>query len=144
MIQKSTNNIRTYSELITLPTFKERFNYLKLDGAVGKETFGYDRYINQQLYQRNPRWKKARDIVIIRDNGCDLGIEGFEIFGKVIIHHMNPITMDDILNDRDWIYDPEYLICTVHNTHNAIHYGDEKQLITAPIVRTKNDTCPWK
>jgi hypothetical protein len=138
------NNIRTYSELITLPTYKERFNYLKLDGAVGKDTFGYDRYLNQQLYQRNPRWKKARDIVIIRDNGCDLGVEGYEIFGKVIVHHMNPITLDDIINDRDWIYDPEYLICTVLNTHNAIHYGDEKQLMTAPIVRTKNDTCPWK
>ena len=144
MIQKSMNNIRTYSELITLPTFKERFNYLKLDSLVGKETFGYDRYINQQLYQRNPRWKKSRDKVIIRDNGCDLGVEGFEIFGKIIVHHMNPITLDDILNDRDWIYDPEYLICTVHNTHNAIHYGDERLLTTAPIVRTKNDTCPWK
>ena len=144
MIQKSTNNIKTYSELITLPTFKERFNYLKLDSLVGKETFGYDRHINQQLYQRNPRWKKARDKVIIRDNGCDLGVEGYEIFGKIIVHHMNPITLDDILNDRDWIYDPEYLICTVHNTHNAIHYGDDKLLITAPIVRTKNDTCPWK
>lgn len=140
----SMRNIRTYSELITLPTFKERFNYLKLDSLVGKETFGYDRYINQQLYQRNPRWKKSRDIVIIRDNGCDLGVEGYEIFGKIIVHHMNPITMDDILNDRDWIYDPEYLICTVHNTHNAIHYGDENLLITAPVVRTKNDTCPWK
>ena len=137
-------NIRTYSELITLPTFKERFNYLKLDGLVGKETFGYDRFINQQLYQRNPRWKKSRDIVIIRDNGCDLGVEGYEIHGKIIVHHMNPITMDDVLNDRDWIYDPEFLICTVHNTHNAIHYGDESLLMTAPIVRTKNDTCPWK
>ena len=144
MIQKSTNNIRTYSELITLPTFTERFNYLKLDGFVGKETFGYDRYINQQLYKYNPRWKKSRDKVIIRDNGCDLGVEGYEIFGKIIVHHMNPITLDDVLNDRDWIYDPEYLICTVHNTHNAIHYGDEKLLMTAPIVRTKNDTCPWK
>lgn len=144
MIQKSMNNIRTYSELITLPTFTERFNYLKLDGLVGKETFGYDRYLNQQLYKHNPRWKKSRDIVIIRDNGCDLGVEGYEIFGKIIVHHMNPITLDDILNDRDWIYDPEYLICTVHNTHNAIHYGDEKLLTTAPIVRTKNDTCPWK
>lgn len=140
----SMNKIRTYSELITLPTFKERFNYLKLNGAVGKDTFGYDRYINQQLYQRNPRWKKVRDEVIIRDNGCDLGMEGFEIFGKIIVHHMNPITLDDIINDRDWIYDPEYLICTIHNTHNAIHYGDETQLITAPIVRTKNDTCLWK
>lgn len=144
MIQKSMNNIRTYSELITIPTFKDRFNYLKLDSLVGKETFGYDRYLNQQLYQRNPRWKKARDQVIIRDNGCDLGVEGYEIFGKIIVHHMNPITLDDILNDRDWIYDPEFLICTVHNTHNAIHYGNEELLMTAPIVRTKNDTCPWK
>ena len=144
MTRKNMNNIRTYSELITLPTFEERFDYLKLDGLVGKETFGYDRYINQQLYQRNPRWKKSRDTVIIRDNGCDLGVEGYEIFGKIIVHHMNPITMDDILNDRDWIYDPEYLICTVHNTHNAIHYGDRNLLMTAPIVRTKNDTCPWK
>lgn len=144
MTQMSMNNIRTYSELIKLPTFKERFNYLKLDSLVGKETFGYDRYINQQLYQRNPRWKRARDKVIIRDNGCDLGVEGYEIFGKIIVHHMNPITMDDILNDRDWIYDPEFLICTVHNTHNAIHYGDEQLLMTAPTVRTKNDTCPWK
>lgn len=144
MTQMSMNNIRTYSELIKLPTFKERFNYLKLDSLVGKETFGYDRYLNQQLYQRNPRWKKARDKVIIRDNGCDLGVDGYEIFGKIIVHHMNPITMDDILNDRDWIYDPEFLICTVHNTHNAIHYGDEQLLMTAPTVRTKNDTCPWK
>jgi len=144
MTRMSMNNIRTYSELIKLHTFKERFNYLKLDGLVGRETFGYDRYINQQLYQRNPRWKKARDKVIIRDNGCDLGVEGYEIFGKIIVHHMNPITMDDILNDRDWIYDPEFLICTVHNTHNAIHYGDEQLLMTAPTVRTKNDTCPWK
>lgn len=138
------NTIRTYSELITLPTFEERFQYLRLDGRVGKDTFGFDRYLNQNLYQRNPRWKKARDIVIIRDNGCDLGMEGHEIFGKIIVHHMNPITIDDILNDRDWIYDPEFLICTIHNTHNAIHYGDEKQLVIAPTVRTPNDTCPWK
>lgn len=137
-------SIRTYSELITLPTFKERFEYLKLGGSVGRETFGYDRYINQQLYQHNPRWKKSRDTVIIRDNGCDLGMEGFEIRGKIIVHHMNPITMEDILKDRDWIYDPEFLICTVHNTHNAIHYGDERLLTIAPTERTPNDTCPWK
>lgn len=136
--------IRTYSELITFPTFEERYRYLKLDGRVGVDTFGFDRYINQNLYQRNPRWKKARDTVIIRDNGCDLGVEGFEIHGKIIVHHMNPITMDDILKDRDWIYDPEFLICTVHNTHNAIHYGDERLLVTAPKERTPNDTCPWR
>ena len=138
------NGLRTYSELITLPTYEERFRYLKLDGRVGKDTFGYDRIINQHLYQRNPRWKKSRDTVIIRDNGCDLGVEGYEIHGKIIVHHMNPITLDDILNDRDWIYDPEFLICTVHNTHNAIHYGDEHLLMKAPIERTPNDTCPWK
>lgn len=135
---------RTYSELITLPTFEERFRYLRLDGRVGKETFGFDRYLNQMLYQRSPRWKKARDTVIIRDNGCDLGMEGHEIFGKIIVHHMNPITMEDILNDRDWIYDPEFLICTMHNTHNAIHYGDENLLVIAPLERKSNDTCPWK
>ena len=143
MIRMSTI-IRTYSELITLPTYIERYRYLKLDGRVGRETFGFDRYLNQKVYQRDPRWKKARDLVIIRDNGCDLGVEGYEIHGKILVHHMNPITMDDLIHDRDWIYDPEFLISTVHSTHNAIHYGDENLLITAPIVRTKNDTCPWK
>lgn len=135
---------RSYSELITIPSYIDRFEYLKLSGKVGHDTFGFDRFINQQLYQRNQRWKKARDIVIIRDNGCDLGIEGYEIFGKIIVHHLNPITMDDIVNDRDWIYDPEFLICTSHNTHNAIHYGDKNLLVTGPIARTPNDTCPWK
>ena len=136
--------VRCYSELIALPTYKERFEYLKLNGRVGKDTFGYDRFINQHLYQRNPKWKKARDQVIIRDNGCDLGVEGYEIQGKIIVHHMNPITLEDVLNDRGWIYDPEFLICTVHNTHNAIHYGDENLLTLAPVERTLNDTCPWK
>ena len=141
----STNlKLRTYSELITLPTFEERFEYLKLGGQVGRETFGFDRHLNQMVYQHDPRWKKARDIVIIRDNGCDLGVEGYEIYGKIIVHHMNPITVDDILHERDWIYDPEFLICTVHNTHNAIHYGDKDLLITTPTVRTPNDTCLWK
>ena len=141
---KTTTNNRCYSELITLPTFKERFEYLKLGGRIGRDTFGFDRYINQQLYQRNPKWKSARDRVIIRDNGCDLGVEGHEIYGKIIVHHMNPITMDDIINERDWIFDPEFLICTIHNTHNAIHYGDEGLLIIAPTERKPNDTCPWK
>lgn len=141
---KMSTKIRTYSELCSLPTYKERFQYLRLDGQVGADTFGYDRHLNQMVYQRDPRWKKARDTVIIRDNGCDLGIEGYEIRGKIIVHHMNPITIDDILNDRDWIFDPEYLICTVHNTHNAIHYGDEGLLTLAPTERKPNDTCPWK
>ena len=137
-------SIKTYSELITLPTFEERYKYLRLDGRVGADTFGFDRYLNQMVYQRDPRWKTARDAVIIRDNGCDLGVEGFEIFGKIIVHHMNIVTIDDILNDRDWIFDPEFLISTTHNTHNAIHYGDESLLLTAPTVRSRNDTCPWK
>ena len=135
---------RCYSELITLPTYMERFDYLKLDGRVGVDTFGFDRHINQYLYQKNPRWKKVRDEVIIRDNGCDLGIEGYEIFGKILVHHMNPITLEDVLNDRDWIYDPEFLICTAHVTHNAIHYGDRNLLYRAPVERLPNDTCPWK
>ncbi len=139
-----SSSIKTYSELITLPTFEERYHYLRLGGRVGADTFGFDRYLNQVVYQRDPRWKNARDIVIIRDNGCDLGIEGREIYGKILVHHMNPITMDDILNERDWIYDPEFLICTMITTHNAIHYGDEHLLMKAPIERTKNDTCPWK
>ena len=136
--------IRTYSELISLPTYIERFNYLKLGGRVGTDTFGFDRHLNQMLYQRDPKWKSVRDHVIIRDNGCDLATEGYEIHGKIIVHHMNPISIEDIMNNRDWIFDPEFLICTVHNTHNAIHYGDERLLSLGPVVRTKNDTCPWK
>ena len=126
-----------------METFDERYRYLRLSGSVGKETFGFDRYINQ-LFYKDPEWLSARDIVIVRDNGCDLGIDGYKIYGKVIVHHMNPITMDDILNRNPDIFNPEFLITTTHNTHNAIHYGDEGLLITAPIERTKNDTCPWK
>lgn len=144
MNMTSTNKIRTYSELITLPTHLERFNYLKLGGRVGADTFGFDRYLNQKFYHDDPMWRSSRDIVIIRDNGCDLGVEGYEIHGKIIVHHMNPITMDDIIKKRDWIYDPEFLICTVHITHNAIHYGDEKLLMKGPVERMPNDTCPWK
>ena len=145
MKMKNINTgLRTYSELIALPTYIERFNYLKLGGRVGEDTFGFDRHLNQNLYQRSQRWKKARDLVIIRDNGCDLGVEGHEIYGKITVHHMNPVTLEDILNDRDWIYDPEFLISTMHTTHNAIHYGDENLLITEPTVRKPNDTIPWK
>lgn len=142
-MMKNTS-IRTYSELIALPTFEERYRYLRLGGRVGADTFGFDRYLNQAIYQRDSRWKDARDIVIIRDSGCDLGIEGREIYGKILVHHMNPITMDDLLHERDWIFDPEFLISTTLSTHNAIHYGDENLLMKAPIERTKNDTCPWK
>ena len=136
-------SIKTYSELISLPTFEERFKYLQLKGSVGKETFGFDRYLNQNFY-RSAEWKRVRDKVIIRDNGCDLGIEDRLIYGNVLIHHMNPINDKDIYNLTDILLNPEYLICVSHNTHNAIHYGNEELLAKAPIVRTKNDTCPWK
>ena len=136
-------NIKTYSELIAIPTFEERFKYLQLNGAVGKETFGFDRYINQNFY-RSQEWKRIRDQVILRDNGCDLGLEGYEIYGRIYIHHMNPIRLKDIIHQSDFLLNPEYLICTTHTTHNAIHYGDENLLITAPIERKPNDTCPWK
>lgn len=136
-------SIKTYSELILLPTFEERFRYLQLNGSVGKETFGFDRYLNQNFY-RSAEWKRVRDKVIIRDNGCDLGIEDRLIYGNVLIHHMNPINDKDIYNLTDILLNPEYLICVSHNTHNAIHYGNEELLVKAPIVRTKNDTCPWK
>lgn len=135
--------IRTYSELITLPTFEERFRYLKLGGKVGEDTFGFDRYLNQVFY-RSAKWKEIRDYVIIRDNGCDLAIEGHEIYQRILVHHMNPITKEDILRESEFLLDPEYMICTIKNTHDAIHYGDESLLITAPIERRKNDTCPWK
>ena len=136
-------HIRTYSELIQLPTFEERFRYLQLSGSVGKETFGFDRYINQNFY-RSSAWKMVRDRVIVRDNGCDLGIDDRIIYGKILIHHMNPINDEDILNMTDILLNPEYLICVTLDTHNAIHYGDEDLLIKDPIVRFKNDTCPWK
>lgn len=138
-------NIRTYSELITLPTFKERFDYLKLNGVIGEQTFGFDRYLNQKFY-RLPEWKAIRREVILRDNGCDLGIYDREIPGgaRIIIHHMNPMAVKDITNKQDWILDPEYLICTSKLTHDAIHYGDESILYTDPIVRTPNDTVPWR
>lgn len=135
--------IRTYSELITLDTFEERFRYLKLDGVVGRETFGYDRYLNQILYN-SPEWKRCRRGIIIRDNGCDLGCEGYDIHGQILIHHLNPITVEDVLNRNPIVFDPENLISTTHNTHNAIHYSDENLLITGPIERSKNDTCPWR
>lgn len=135
--------IRTYSELVTLPTFEERFNYLKLKGQVGKDTFGFDRWLNQIFY-RDPEWKSVRDYVIVRDNGCDLGVDGYEINGRILVHHMNPISKEDILERSKYLLDPEFLISTIHNTHNAIHYGDEDLLIKTPIERTKNDTCPWK
>lgn len=139
----STTNIRTYSELITLPTFIERFRYLKLDGAVGVETFGFDRYLNQMLY-KDPEWLEARDWVIIRDNGCDLAIPDREIKSRILVHHMNPVRKEDILRRSKFLFDPEYLISTAKNTHDAIHYSNEDILIPEHIERTRNDTCPWR
>lgn len=136
--------IRTYSELIALPTYKERFDYLKLIGQVGNETFGFDRYLNQSFY-KSQEWRRLRREIIIRDNCCDLAHEDYSISNQLImIHHMNPITQDDIVNRMKYIMEPEFLITTVFNTHNAIHYGDESLLILDPVERKPNDTCPWK
>lgn len=137
-------NIRTYSELIALPTFEERYNYLKLDGKVGEETFGSDRWLNQLFYKKDPDWLAIRDKIIIRDNGCDLAVSGRDIHSRILIHHMNPITKEDILCRSEFLLNPEYLICTTKNTHDAIHYGDESLLVKDPVKRYKNDTCPWK
>lgn len=140
----TTKIIRTYSELKQLKTFEERFKYLKLGGVVGIETFGFDRYFNQKFYTTT-EWKQIRNHVIVRDLGCDLGCEDHEIFGqRIIIHHMNPIDLEDIEKKSDFLLNPEFLITTIHSTHNAIHYGDESLIITAPIERRRNDTCPWK
>ena len=136
--------IRTYRELIALPTFEERFRYLKLNGSVGEDTFGFDRYINQQFYN-SLEWRRLRDEIIVRENGCDLGLTGYDIGGRVLIHHMNPVTVRDIQERSQYLMNPEYLICVSHDTHNAIHYGDENQSRNKlPIERTKNDTCPWR
>lgn len=135
--------IRNYSELITLRTFKERFEYLKLDGIVGEETFGFDRYMNQIFY-KSKEWASVRREVIIRDNGCDLGVDGYAIHGRILIHHMNPINLSDIVYKTDELLNPDYLITTVLSTHNAIHYGDASLLPALPIERRANDTCPWK
>lgn len=136
-------NIRTYSELITLPTFEDRYLYLKLDGKIGEETFGFDRYLNQIFY-KSKEWLNLRDHIIVRDNGCDLGLDGYEIHGRILIHHMNPITKEDIIQRSEFLLNPEYLISTVKTTHDAIHYGNENPLMEVPVVRTKNDTCPWR
>ena len=136
-------NIKTYSDLCRLRTFEERYRYVKLNGFVGEKTFGFDRYLNQVLY-RSQRWKSIRDRVILRDNACDLGVEGYDVPGRIIVHHMNPLTVKDIEQETEFLLDPEYLICVSHNTHNAIHYGDESLLITTPIERSPNDTCLWR
>lgn len=143
VVIRMMTNIKTYSELITIPTFEGRYEYLKLGGQVGVETFGFDRYLNQAFY-KSDEWLSIRDHVIARDNGCDLGVEGHEIYGRIIIHHMNPITKEDILQRSEILLDPEYLITTVKRTHDAIHYGNDSIIFEAPIERRKNDTCPWR
>lgn len=135
--------IRTYSDLIKIPTFEERFEYLKLSGSIGDSTFGFERYLNQILY-RSKEWKHIRDCVIFRDNGCDLGIKDRLIGGRIIVHHMNPISIKDVENRDKKIFDPEYLICVSHITHNALHYGDENLLIKDYVERSPKDTSPWK
>lgn len=136
-------SIKTYSELITIPTFEERYEYLSLQGRVGEETFGFDRWLNQVFY-RTKEWKTVRDKVIVRDCGCDLAMFDREIQGRILVHHMNPILTRDIVNRTEFLLNPEYLICTSKNTHDAIHYGDSELLITMPIERSRNDTCPWR
>lgn len=135
--------IRRYSELVTLHTFEERYEYLRLNGIVGRDTFGFDR-IFHQMFLKSREWEDVRNYVIVRDNACDLGIDGYEIRERIIIHHMNPTTLDDIRHSTEFLLDPEYLITTSHHTHNAIHYGDSSLIIKAPIERTPFDTCPWR
>lgn len=135
--------LRTYSELISIPTFEERFRYLALHGAVGRETFGYDRWFNQRFYS-SPEWRRLRRDIIIRDNGCDLGLNGYELGDRAYIHHMNPIVMDDVVQRSDLLLNPEYLITVSFQTHQAIHYGDEALLPFEPAARRPNDTCPWR
>lgn len=135
--------LRCYRELKRLATFEERYEYLKIGGLVGESTFGYERFLNQMLYA-SPQWRRVRDQVIIRDNGNDLGLEGFQIHDHIIVHHMNPITVEQVEESAAEIFDPEFLICCSTLTHNAIHYGDRSLLPKLPIERRPNDTCPWK
>ena len=135
--------LRCYQELRRLNSFEERYEYLRIGGLIGESTFGYERYLNQMLYTSS-KWRQVRNRVIIRDNGCDLGLDGYEIGGKIIIHHMNPITVDQIEESASEIFDPEYLICVSDRTHNAIHYGDKSLLPQLPINRCPGDMCPWR
>ena len=138
-----SNSLRTYSELILLPTFVDRFEFLRLNGRVGEETFGWERYINQEFYH-SQEWHQIRDYVIIRDNGCDLAFDGYFIRSRIHIHHMNPVTTQDIMKRSRLVLDPQYLVCVSLDTHNAIHYGDASKLRQEPVIRRPNDTCPWK
>lgn len=137
-------NIKTYSDLQQLNTFEERYKYLKLHGEIGKDTFGFDRYLNQRFY-RSKEWKDIRSKIIVRDGACDLGVKGHDIKGQVLIHHMNPIDVNDIQDASEYLLNPEYLICVSKETHNAIHYGSNDYAKNKePVVRQPNDTCPWK
>jgi len=135
--------MRTYKELSRLKTFDERFEYLKLGGIVGEATFGFERYLNQMLYNSS-EWRRLRNRIIVRDNGCDLGLEGYEIHGTIIVHHMNPINADDLKGFSEDVFNPENLICVSLDTHNAIHYGDKSLIPQMPVERRPGDTCPWK
>ena len=135
--------MRNYRELSRLKTFDERFEYLKIGGLVGESTFGFERYLNQTLYNSS-KWRRLRNQIIIRDNGCDLGVEGYEIQGIIIVHHMNPISVDELKDFSDDIFNPEYLICVSLTTHNAIHYGDKSLIPQEPVERRPGDTCPWR
>ena len=135
--------IRRYSDLIQIDSFIERYYYLKIHGNVGEETFGIDRYVNQMLY-KSQRWRKIRNEVIIRDNACDLGVDGYELDNYIVVHHMNPITLEDIEEERDIVFDTEYLISCSSRTHEAIHFGDEGLLPKQFTPRRPNDTCLWR
>jgi hypothetical protein len=143
MMKRMTTMTKSYLELCNIKTFEERFAYLQLNGVVGDLTFNGHRYANQKFYN-SPEWKRVRRRVIIRDNGCDLGLEGYEIHGSILIHHINPITIDDLINMNPDVFDLNNLICVTHATHNAIHYGDAELIQTGPVTRTKNDTCLWR
>jgi hypothetical protein len=136
------SKIRSYVELSRLDTFEERYRYLRLRGVLGKTTFGFDRWLNQRFY-KSSEWRSVRRQVIIRDNGCDLGIPGYEIASGLLVHHMNPVSLEDLKHGESWIFDPNYLITTSLQTHNAIHYGDENLLPRGPIIRKKGDTKLW-
>lgn len=135
---------KSYSELISIPTFIERYEYLRIGGRVGEETFGCNRQINQQLYTKDFRWKQLRNHIIVRDDGCDLAMPDFKLYDRIIIHHINPIRVEDFMNNNPIIFDPENLICVSFRTHQAIHYGDRTLLPQVPVERKKNDTCLWR
>lgn len=135
--------VKSYRNLILLPSFDDRYEYLKLQGVVGESTFGFDRYMNQHFYTSR-EWRQFRNKIITRDDGCDMGLEDYPIAGRVIIHHINPLTVEDFENLTDALFDPDNVICVSENTHQAIHYGDISLLPAPPIVRAPNDTCPWR